>query len=85
MANGSGMARQSEPPPGKASFDRVCRTCHGENARGDAGPSLVPLDMEYDELIGKVREGGGEMPPISKNTVSDDEVKQIFAYLKSLN
>ena len=85
MSAGAGMARQSEPPPGKVPYDRVCKVCHGEDARGDAGPRLVPFEMEYDELIAKVREGGGEMPPISTRTVSDDEVKQIFDYLKSFN
>src|SRR5438105_7668708 len=85
LFSGVAMARQTEPPPGKVPFDRVCRVCHGEDARGDAGPRLVPLDMEFDELIAKVREGGSEMPPISTTTVSDDEVKQIFAYLKSLS
>jgi mono/diheme cytochrome c family protein len=79
------MAGQSSPPPGKVAFDKVCRTCHGDDARGDAGPALVPLQMEYDELLAKVREGGGEMPPISTRTLSDDDVKQIFNYLKSLN
>jgi mono/diheme cytochrome c family protein len=84
-SSGAAIARQSEPPPGKVAFDRVCKTCHGEDARGDAGPKLVPLEIEFNELIAKVREGGGEMPPISKTTVSDDEVKQIFTYLKSLD
>jgi mono/diheme cytochrome c family protein len=79
------MAGQSDPPPGKVAFDRVCKTCHGEEARGDAGPRLVPLEMEYDELLAKVREGGGEMPPVSTRTLSDDDVKQIFNYLKSLS
>jgi mono/diheme cytochrome c family protein len=81
----AGMAGQSNPPPGKVAFDKVCRTCHGDDARGDAGPALVPLQMEYDELLAKVREGGGEMPPISTRTLSDDDVKQIFNYLKSLD
>jgi mono/diheme cytochrome c family protein len=84
IATGAGMARQSDPPPGKITYDRVCKVCHGEDARGDAGPRLVPLDMEYDELIAKVREGGSEMPPISTTTVSDDDVRQILVYLKSL-
>jgi mono/diheme cytochrome c family protein len=79
------MAGQSNPPPGKVAFDKVCRTCHGDDARGDAGPALVPLQIEYDELLAKVREGGGEMPPISTRTLSDDDVKQIFNYLKSLD
>jgi mono/diheme cytochrome c family protein len=85
LSTGAAMARQAEQPPGKIPYDRVCRVCHGEDARGDAGPRLVPFGMEYDELIAKVREGGSEMPPISTTTVSDDEVRQILAYLKSLS
>ena len=73
-----------EPHPGQAPYDRVCRVCHGPEGKGNAGPSLVPFSMEIDELIARVREGGGEMPPISENRVSDDEVKQIAAYLTSL-
>ena len=75
--------RQNEPP-GKVVFERVCATCHGSDAKGDQGPSLVPMTMEYDELLAKVRQGGGEMPAISKTKVTDDEVKQVLEYLKSL-
>jgi mono/diheme cytochrome c family protein len=42
------------------------------------------MTMEYDEVLAKVRQGGGEMPSISKTTMTDDEVKQVFEYLKSL-
>jgi mono/diheme cytochrome c family protein len=78
------MTRQSEPLPGKVPFERVCAECHGQNAQGDQGPRLVPMTMEYDEVLAKVRQGGGEMPSISKTTMTDDEVKQVFEYLKSL-
>jgi mono/diheme cytochrome c family protein len=76
--------RQSEPPPGKVPFERVCAACHGEDAKGDQGPSLVPMTMEYDELLAKVRQGGGEMPAVTKTKMTDDEVKQVLEYLKSL-
>lgn len=78
------FAQDKQPHPGQAPFDRVCKVCHGEEGRGNAGPRLVPFEMEDDELLIRVREGGGEMPPISANRVSDDEVKQIAAYLRSL-
>ena len=78
------MTRQSEPLPGKVPFERVCADCHGQKAQGDQGPRLVPMTMEYDEVLAKVRQGGGEMPAISKTTMTDDEVKQVFEYLKSL-
>jgi mono/diheme cytochrome c family protein len=78
------MTLQSEPLPGKVPFERVCAECHGQKAQGDQGPRLVPMTMEYDEVLAKVRQGGGEMPSISKTTMTDDEVKQVFEYLKSL-
>jgi mono/diheme cytochrome c family protein len=74
-----------DPPPGQVAYDRVCKVCHGSEGQGNAGPALVPFELEDEELLAKVREGGGEMPPISANRVSDDEVKQIAAYLKSLS
>jgi mono/diheme cytochrome c family protein len=76
---------QEKEHPGKAPYDKVCRICHGPEGMGNQGPALVPLTMEPEELLIRVREGGGEMPPISANRVSDDDVKQIAAYLKSLS
>ena len=69
---------------GQAAFNRVCRACHGEGARGDAGPRLVPFSRGYDELLGIVREGSGQMPPISTRELSDSDVAQVAAYLSSL-
>jgi mono/diheme cytochrome c family protein len=76
--------RQSEPPPGKVPSERVCAACHGEDAKGEQGPSLLPMTMDYDELLAKVRQGGGEMPAVPKTKLTDDEVKQVLEYLKSL-
>jgi mono/diheme cytochrome c family protein len=59
--------------------------CHGPEARGDAGPALVPFSREYDELLATVREGTGQMPPISARQISDESVSEIVAYLKSLS
>jgi mono/diheme cytochrome c family protein len=76
-----------QAPPGKTAYDRACSVCHGMEGRGDAGPgpSLVPFEKEYREVLGIVREGTGEMPPIAPERLSDDAVKQIVEYLKSLN
>jgi mono/diheme cytochrome c family protein len=72
------------PPAGKAAYERVCRVCHGADARGDAAPALVPLEHDLDEVMAIVREGRGQMPPIAPNRLTDDEIRQIVAYLKSL-
>ena len=71
--------------PGQVEFDRVCEVCHGPEARGDAGPRLVRFTREYEELLGIVREGQGQMPPISARTLPDEGVAQILTYLKSLS
>ncbi len=87
-------ARGQEPPSrqqpdavqaGQAAFDRVCKVCHGPEGRGDAGPRLVPFTREYDELLGIVREGTGQMPPISARQLPDEGVAQIVAYLEWLS
>jgi mono/diheme cytochrome c family protein len=75
---------QNEPLPGKAHYDRVCAGCHGPTAQGDAGPGLLPMTMDYDELLARVRQGGGEMPAISKEKLGDEQVKLVLEYLKSL-
>jgi mono/diheme cytochrome c family protein len=77
-------SRQSEPTPGKVPFARVCAACHGEKAEGNQGPRLAGITLEYDEFLAKVRHSDGEMPSIPKTEITDDEVKQVFDYLKSL-
>ena len=88
------QARAEEPPPaqppdakhaGQVAFDRVCKVCHGPEGRGDAAPRLVPFTREYQELLGIVREGTGQMPPISERQLPDEDVVQIAAYLSGLD
>jgi mono/diheme cytochrome c family protein len=79
------IEQQDARPAGQADFDRVCKVCHGAEARGDAGPRLVPFTREYEELLAIVREGAGEMPPISARELPDEGVARILAYLKSLS
>ena len=88
----TGTARPPAPaaqpearPKGQEEFDRVCKVCHGAEARGDAAPRLVPFTREYQELLGIVREGVGQMPPIAARQLSDDEVAKVLDYLKFLS
>ncbi len=76
--------QEPQPPPGKVPFTRVCAACHGANASGGQGPAIVNVALEYDEFLANVRHSGGEMPSFSKDQISDDEVQQVFEFLKSL-
>jgi mono/diheme cytochrome c family protein len=69
---------------GQEAYDRVCKVCHGEDARGDTGPRLVPFSRSSDEMLAIVREGTGRMPPISARELSDEGVALVAAYLTSL-
>jgi len=78
------LASAEEPHPGQAPYDRICKICHGSEGQGNQGPALVPFEMDDEQLLAKVREGGGEMPPVSERRLSDDDVKLIAGYLRSL-
>jgi mono/diheme cytochrome c family protein len=77
--------QEDDKRAGAAAFTRVCQRCHGPEARGDAGPRLVPFSREYDEVLAIVREGVGQMPPISARELPDEGVRQVVEYLKSLS
>ena len=79
-----GQSGAAGPPPGKAVFDRVCRVCHGPEGRGDAAPRLTPFARDIDEVLAIVRDGRGDMPPLSDRDISAEEVGQVVEYLKSL-
>jgi mono/diheme cytochrome c family protein len=76
--------RQSEPPPGKVPYERVCAACHGDNAEGGQGPKVAGIALDYDEFLAQVRHPSGEMPSIPKTEITDDEVEAVLEYLKSL-
>jgi cytochrome c oxidase cbb3-type subunit 3 len=75
-------ARKGEPL-----YAQNCSVCHGENARGSQGPSLVRsvvvLHDENDETMGPVIKGGrpqGGMPPFPQ--LSADDIHNIDQYVK---
>jgi len=69
---------------GKAVFARVCESCHGVAGSGGQGPALVPLTKDLSELVAIVRQGVGLMPSIPKADITDAEIAQVHAFLKSL-
>lgn len=70
---------------GEPLYKQNCSTCHGENARGAQGPSLVRsvtvLHDEKGEEIGPVIKAGRPgMPPFP--SLSPDDIYSISQYLK---
>ena len=79
-----GSAATAQEHPGAEPYKVVCQSCHGEKGRGDIAPPLVPLEYDADYVLAIVREGYGQMPPISTRELTDEQVRQVASYLASI-
>jgi mono/diheme cytochrome c family protein len=71
--------------PGEPVYEAHCRRCHGAEGRGTSqAPSLLPFDWSYAEALELIRHPVCDMPPVPESAVSDAQVAQIVAYLKSI-
>ena len=77
-------AAWAQEHPGARSYARVCQACHGPQGQGDLAPALVPMPWETNYVMAIVREGYGQMPPISTRELDDQEVVQAVEYLRSV-
>ena len=64
-------AASAQEHPGARSYARVCQACHGPQGQGDLAPALVPMPWETNYVMAIVREGYGQMPPISTRELDD--------------
>ena len=82
-------ARQEGNSPasgGRPVYEKVCSRCHGPKGDGDKAPSLLPFRWNYKQALDIVRHGGAcGMPAFPESELSDEEVRQIVDYLKTLN
>lgn len=70
--------------PGQRVYDDKCSQCHGAEGRGGKAPRLVPFEWSYEQVLDQVRHPLCDMPPMPASEVSDEEVAQIVAYLKTI-
>jgi mono/diheme cytochrome c family protein len=61
-----------------------CAACHGDRAQGLVGPRLAGTDLSYDFVLRQVRNGGNGMPSFGQTAVSDQQVMDIYAYVREL-
>lgn len=62
-----------------------CATCHGAQAQGtNLAPQIAPPLLDLAALVAYVRQPTGKMPPVPVATASDQELADIYAYLKSI-
>jgi len=65
-------------------FEHNCTPCHGDDARGDEGPSLYNL-AKSDARLTTIIKGGikGEMPAFAEK-FNDADVQVLISYLRTL-
>ena len=78
------VSAAAQEHPGAEPYGQVCELCHGAAGRGDIAPALVPFGFDADYVLAVVREGYGQMPPISRRELDDDAVRQVAGYLEVL-
>jgi ubiquinol-cytochrome c reductase cytochrome c subunit len=70
---------------GKSEFlQHGCWQCHGYQGQGGVGPKLAPNPIPFDTLSNYVRTTSRQMPPFSKQILSDEDLADIYAYLQSV-
>ena len=84
ISTAASTALEEEAKRGHSLFDRNCAHCHGDDARGDEGPSLYNLRKTDARITRIVKEGiKGEMPKFGAK-LSDADIQALIAYLRTL-
>jgi mono/diheme cytochrome c family protein len=77
----------TDPKNGQQLFREYgCYECHLSHGQGSrvAGARVGPPQIPLSAFISYVRAPSGEMPPYTQRTVSDQELSDMFAFLKSV-
>lgn len=65
--------------------DFGCYQCHGQYGQGgNAGPKLAPDPLPFEAFQVIVRRPVARMPPYTEKVLSDEQLRSMHAYLKSL-
>ncbi len=63
-----------------------CGACHGLAAQGStsSGPRLAPAPLEFEAFLAQMRKPRNEMPPYEAAILSDQQIVDIYAYLRGV-
>jgi mono/diheme cytochrome c family protein len=72
--------------PGQGVFEANCKRCHGPEGRGIAGqgPNLIPFYWTNEQALELIRHPLCDMPPFPEEKLSDAQIAQIVAYLRTI-
>ena len=76
-------AADGDATSGEALFTANCMGCHGADATGGGGGPDIAGISDSNPVINTILDGAGSMPSFA-DTLSDQEVSDILAWLGSL-
>ena len=83
-ASAQAPAAAGNAQPGKDLYLKYsCYACHGYDGHGGAGARIVPLPMTVTRFTAYVR-NPRRMPPYTDKVLTDAQLADLFAYVKSL-
>ena len=68
----------------KAFLQHGCFSCHGYSGEGGPGARLAQDPIPFQGFVQYVRRPRRTMPPFASEVVSDRELADIYAYIKSI-
>ncbi len=89
-AAGTALAQQpaAKVAAGKKLYNEtyMCYTCHGYSGQNGPGARLVPMKMTQAAFIAYVRNPSNpnRMPSFSTKVMTDAQLADVYAYIKSL-
>ena len=84
VASNATPAMGSQAKAGASLFGRNCAHCHGDDAKGDEGPSLYDLTRSNARIATIIKEGiKGEMPKFGSK-LSEADIQSLIAFLRTL-
>jgi mono/diheme cytochrome c family protein len=84
MAAAKAQSPAGDAAKGKQLFiDYTCYACHGFSGQNGTGARLVPMKMPQAAFTAYVR-SPRQMPSFSAKVVSDAQLADVYAYLKTL-
>lgn len=81
----TGAAAANQPMDVGALFATSCGWCHSAGGReAGKGPKLMGTTLTDDELISRIRNGRTGQMPAFKGAFSDQQMRDIVAYIRAL-
>lgn len=81
----AGVASAQRLDDGRVPFDAYgCYQCHGYAGQGGAAPRIAPSQYPFEAFAAFVRRPANEMPAYSPSALSEDTLRAIYAYVRSI-